>query len=76
MGPRFTIHEEPKQIGKGHPNGQESSHLGTGGVSPGLPHGLSRQMPVPDEMTLNVVWPFDYQPHVSAYEGLNGSSFN
>ena len=47
-GPRFTIREKPKQIGKGYTNGQESSHLGTGGVSPGLPNDSSRQMPVPD----------------------------
>ena len=28
------------------------------------------------EMTLNVVRPFEYQPQVSAYEGIYGASFN
>jgi hypothetical protein len=46
------------------------------GFHPDCPHTYLDKCLFQIEMTLNIVRPFDYNPNVSAYAGLHGSSFN
>jgi hypothetical protein len=76
MGLGFPTCQEPEQVGEGNPHRQESYHRGAAGFHLDCPPSYLDKALFQMEMTLNIVRPFEYDPAVSAYEGLYESSFD